>query len=377
MTYIDALTNFWRSSGFTVLDGGQTVMIIIAFFLVFIAVRRKLQAQILIPIALGIILANIPINFISGPGGFLSGLYSFGIDNEFLLIFFFIGLGAMADFGPLIARPKTGLLGIASQAGIFIAFMGALLLAKPFNFSLADAASIGILGAADGVTSIFITSKLSPAIFGVVVITAYFYAAILPVLQPPIMRMLVSEKERKIRMNELRGVSRAEKLVVASAVLVLCIIFVPGVSPLIGAFVFGNLLKESRVADRLSKAARDELLDITTIFLGLTVGSMLSAADFLKWETLGIILLGFIAVITGTITGVLSAKLMNKLSREPVNPLIGSAGVSALPVASRVVYTEGARYDSGNQLLLHAMGPNVAGLLASLIIAGVFLSILG
>ena len=352
-------------------------MIAIGFFLVFIAVIRKFQAQVLIPLALGIILANVPISFISGPNGILKSLYSFGIVKEFFLIFFFIGLGAMADFGPLIARPKTGLLGLASQVGIFVTFILALLFANTFGFSLKGSAVIGIIGAADGVTAMFLSSKLSPEIFGAVVVTAYFYIAVLPVLQPPIMRMLVTEEERKIRMQELDEVSRVKKLVTASLVLILCIIFVPVVSPLVGAFVFGNILKESRVADRLAKAARDELLDITTIFLGLTAGSMLSASSFLRVQTLGIVILGFIAVITGTFTGVLLAKIMNKLSKEPVNPLIGAAGVSALPVSARVVYTEGAKYDAKNQLLLHAMGANVAGLMASLITAGIFLSILG
>jgi len=377
MSDVTVLANFWKSSGITVLTGGQVLMIAIGFFLVFIAVIKKLQAQILIPLALGIILANVPISFISGPTGFLGSLYSFGIVKEFFLIFFFIGLGAMADFGPLIANPKTGLLGLASQVGIFVTFIITLLLANTFGFSLKGAAVVGILGAADGATAMFLSSKLSPEIFGAVVVTAYFYIAVLPVLQPPIMRMLVTEEERKIRMQSLKGVSRTAKLVTASLVLILCIIFVPSVSPLVGAFVFGNILKESRVADKLTKAARDELLDITTIFLGLTAGSMLSASSFLKLETLGIVILGFLAVITGTFTGVLLAKIMNKLSKEPVNPLIGAAGVSALPVASRVVYTEGARYDAKNQLLLHAMGPNVAGLIASLITAGIFLSILG
>jgi oxaloacetate decarboxylase beta subunit len=284
----------------------------------------------------------------------------------------------MTDFGPLIANPKMLILGAAAQFGIFFTFFGSILLAKyaGLPFGLKEAASIGIIGGADGPTAIFVSSQLAPQLLGAIAVAAYSYMALVPVIQPPIMKALTSEKERKIEMKQLRTVSKTEKILFPIALLLLCIILLPSATPLIGALVFGNLVRECGVVERLSKTLQNELTNIVTIFLGLAVGSKLGAEQFLRLETLGILLLGLIAFCVGTATGVLFAKIMNACCKNKINPLVGAAGVSAVPMAARVVNKEGQKYNPHNYLLMHAMGPNVAGVIGSAVAAGVFLAIL-
>ena len=288
-----------------------------------------------------------------------------------------MGVGALTDFGPLLANPKTALLGAAAQFGIFTTLIGAVALGglSWLDFSLKDAAAIGIIGGADGPTAIFLASKLSPRLLGAIAVAAYSYMALVPIIQPPIMKLLTSRKERSIKMEQLRYVSKAEKILFPLVVLAICILLLPSATPLIGALMFGNLIRECGVADRLSKAAQNELMNIVTIFLGLAVGSKLSAEAFLTLETLGILLLGLIAFAIGTTTGILLAKLMNVSSRKKINPLIGAAGVSAVPMAARVANKVGQQANPSNYLLMHAMGPNVAGVIGSAVAAGVLLAI--
>jgi oxaloacetate decarboxylase beta subunit len=287
----------------------------------------------------------------------------------------------MTDFGPLIAHPKTALLGAAAQFGIFTALLGALALSQwlgpqlGFHFSPRDAASIGIIGGADGPTAIFLARKLSPQLLGAIAVAAYSYMALVPIIQPPIMRLLTSRKERVVVMNQLRPVSKREKILFPLVVLGICILLLPDATPLIGALMFGNLVRESGVVERLSRTIQNSLINIVTILLGLTVGSKLQAEQFLRIETLGILLLGLFAFAVGTAAGVLLGKLMNRMSKEPINPLIGAAGVSAVPMAARVASKEGQKYNPHNYLLMHAMGPNVAGVIGSAVAAGVLLSL--
>jgi oxaloacetate decarboxylase beta subunit len=284
----------------------------------------------------------------------------------------------MTDFGPLIANPKTALLGAAAQFGIFTTLLGALALAglPGFDFTVADAAAIGIIGGADGPTSIFVASQLSPRLLGAIAVAAYSYMALVPIIQPPVMRLLTTKEERMIKMEQLRHVTKTEKIIFPIATLGLCIVLLPSATPLVGMLMFGNLLKEAGVTDRLSNAAQNELMNIVTIFLGLSVGSKLQADKFLNIETIGILLLGLVAFVVGTAAGLLLAKLMNKLSpKHPINPLIGAAGVSAVPMAARVANKVGKDENPHNYLLMHAMGPNVAGVIGSAIAAGVLLSI--
>lgn len=357
---------------------GRVIMIFIVFILFYLAIAKKFEPLLLLPIAFGGLLANIPIANIIGHGGFIGVLFDAGIKNELFPLIIFMGVGAMTDFGPLIANPKTALLGAAAQFGIFGSLIGALLLTQYtpfFHFSLKDASAISIIGGADGPTSIFVASKLSPDLMGAIAVAAYSYMALVPIIQPPIMRFLTTKEERQIQMKQLRKVSKLEKLIFPLTVLMLSILILPESTPLIGALTFGNFAKVSGVVDRLSNTMQNSLINIVTIFLGLGVGSKLAAEKFLIPDTLGILAIGLVAFAIGTASGVLMAKIMNKFSKDPINPLIGSAGVSAVPMAARVSNKIGMEENRSNFLLMHAMGPNVAGVIGSAVAAGVLLSI--
>lgn len=377
MKIVDALTNVLNATGLANFTLGQVLMILVGFLLIYLAIVKHFEPLLLIPIGFGGILANIPLAGIAEAGGFIGIIYDFGIANSLFPLLIFMGVGALTDFGPLLANPKTALLGAAAQFGIFTTLIGAVALGglSWLDFSLKDAAAIGIIGGADGPTAIFLASKLSPRLLGAIAVAAYSYMALVPIIQPPIMKLLTSRKERSIKMEQLRYVSKAEKILFPLVVLAICILLLPSATPLIGALMFGNLIRECGVADRLSKAAQNELMNIVTIFLGLAVGSKLSAEAFLTLETLGILLLGLIAFAIGTTTGILLAKLMNVSSRKKINPLIGAAGVSAVPMAARVANKVGQQANPSNYLLMHAMGPNVAGVIGSAVAAGVLLAI--
>ena len=377
MNFVQSISNVWQSTGISNFSWGQVVMIIVGLVLIYLAVVKEFEPLLLIPIGIGGILANVPLAGIGGPNGFIGVIYDFGIANGIFPLFIFMGVGALTDFGPLLAHPKTALLGAAAQFGIFTTLLGALALgAFPWlDFSLADAASIGIIGGADGPTAIFLASRLSPDLLGAIAVAAYSYMALVPIIQPPIMKLLTSRRERAIKMEQLRYVSKTEKVVFPIAVLGICILLLPSATPLIGALMFGNLVKECGVADRLAKAASNELMNIVTIMLGLSIGSKLAAEKFLNLETLGILVLGLVAFAIGTATGILLGKLMNSLSKKPINPLIGAAGVSAVPMAARVASKVGQQANPNNYLLMHAMGPNVAGVIGSAVAAGVLLAI--
>ena len=359
---------------------GRIIMIVICFVLFYLAIKKGFEPLLLIPIGFGGILANIPIAEIAGADGMLGIIYNMGITNGFFPLLIFMGVGAMTDFGPLLANPKTALLGGAAQFGIFGSLVAAVLLSQyvpGINFTLEQAAAISIIGGADGPTSIFIASALAPELLGAIAVAAYSYMALVPVIQPPIMRAFTSVTERKIRMKSTRKVSKLEKIIFPLVVVMLTLLILPDASPLIGALCLGNFAKESGVVDRLSDTMQNSLINIVTIFLGLGVGSKLAAEQFLVAETMGIMAIGLLAFSAGTAMGVLMAKLMNLLSSKDnqINPLIGAAGVSAVPMAARVVSKEGQQYDSSNILLMHAMGPNVAGVIGSAVAAGVLLSI--
>ena len=352
---------------------GRVIMFIIVGLLFYLAVAKGFEPLLLLPIAFGGLLANIPLAGIGGEEGMLGIIYNMGIANGFFPLLIFMGVGAMTDFGPLLANPKTAILGGAAQFGIFGSLVGAVAI----GFNLQDASAISIIGGADGPTSIFIANALAPHLLGAIAVAAYSYMALVPVIQPPIMRALTTEAERKIKMPKLRQVHKLEKLFLPILILMLAVIFLPESTPLIGAFAFGNFAKQSGVVDRLSDTMQNSLINVVTIFLGLGVGSKLAADKFLVLDTMGIMLIGLIAFSVGTATGVLMAKLMNKLSPadQQINPLIGAAGVSAVPMSARVVSKVGQEYDKSNILLMHAMGPNVAGVVGSAVAAGVLLSI--
>lgn len=352
---------------------GAPIMIVVCLFLLWLGIKKQFEPLLLVPIAFGGLLSNIPVCDMAGPNGFLGIVYEMGIHRGLFPLIIFMGVGAMTDFGPLIANPKTLLLGGAAQFGIF----GALLMALVcFGFTLPQAGAIGIIGGADGPTSIFVTSKLAPELLGAIAVAAYSYMALVPVIQPPIMKLLTTDAERKIEMKQLREVSKREKIVFPIAVLVLCAIFLPDACPLVGALTFGNLCKECGVTDRLSDTMQNALINIVTIFLGLSVGSKLSAEQFLTPQTLFILILGIIAFSLATAAGIIMAKIMNLFLKEKINPLIGSAGVSAVPMAARVSNKVGLEYNPQNYLLMHAMGPNVAGVIGSAVAAGVLLSLI-
>lgn len=354
----------------------KLVMIIIGCVLLYLAMVKKFEPLLLIPIGFGAILTNIPMGGIAQEGGLFKYFFDVGIATEVCPLLIFLGIGALTDFGPLIANPKTALLGAAAQLGIFITIIGALLLTKyaGFSFSMQDACSIGIIGGADGPTSIFLSSQLAPNLMGGIAVAAYSYMALVPLIQPPIMRLLTTKKERAIVMEQMRPVSRTEKIIFPLIVLFACILLLPTAAPLIGLLAFGNLLRESGVVERLSKTAQNELINIVTIVLGLGISVKMSAERFLRIETLGIIVLGLVAFAASTAGGVLFGKIMCKWTHGKVNPLIGAAGVSAVPMAARVAAVEGQRENPTNYLLMHAMGPNVAGVIGTAIVAGVLLA---
>ena len=357
---------------------GRVIMFIIIFILFYLAIAKGFEPLLLLPIAFGGLLANIPVANMSGPHGMLGIIYNMGIANEFFPLLIFMGVGAMTDFGPLLANPKTALLGGAAQFGIFGSLVGAAALSQytgMVDFTLKQCSAISIIGGADGPTSIFIASALAPEMLGAIAVAAYSYMALVPVIQPPIMKALTTEEERKIVMRTGRKVHRLEKLVFPVVVIMMIALVLPDAAPLMGAFAFGNFAKESGVVDRLSNEMQNSLINVVTIFLGFGVGMTLQADKFLVAETLGIMVIGLLAFAAGTAAGVLMAKLMNKFSEEPINPLIGSAGVSAVPMAARVSSKVGSDAKPGNILLMHAMGPNVAGVIGSAVAAGVLLSI--
>lgn len=357
---------------------GRLLMISVGALLIYLGVAKGFEPLLLIPIGMGAVLSNIPLAYINDEGGILRYVYDVGIETGVFPLIIFMGVGAMTDFGPMIANPKTALLGAAAQFGIFSTLIGALLLSQHvpgIEFSMQDAASIGIIGGADGPTSIFLASRLSPQLLGSIAVAAYSYMALVPIIQPPIMKLFTSEAERGIKMSQLRYVSKREKILFPVIVIILCALLLPSAAPLIGFLMFGNLMKECGVVDRLSDTTQNALINIVTIFLGLGVGSKLSAEKFLNLETLGIIILGLVAFSFGTSAGVIMAKLMNLFLKKKINPLIGSAGVSAVPMAARVSNKVGLESDPHNFLLMHAMGPNVAGVIGSAVAAGILLSV--
>ncbi|WP_258806506.1 sodium ion-translocating decarboxylase subunit beta [Pseudidiomarina sp. CB1] len=369
----------WQSTALAAFTWQQAVMMLVGALLLYLAIRKKFEPLLLLPIGFGAILANIPLAGFTEPGGILYYIYVVGIDTGVFPLLIFMGVGAMTDFGPLLANPRTLLLGAAAQFGIFATLFGAIALnAIPgFEFSMQDAAAIAIIGGADGPTAIFLASRLSPELLGAIAVAAYSYMALVPIIQPPIMKLLTTQEERSVRMEQLRQVGRREKIVFPLAVLFLTLLFLPTATPLVGMFCLGNLMREAGVVERLSKTAQNELINIVTIFLGLAVGSKLSASEFLTVETLGILALGAVAFSIGTASGVLMAKLMARFSKTPINPLIGAAGVSAVPMAARVVNKVGLDANQSNFLLMHAMGPNVAGVLGSAVAAGILLALVG
>ncbi len=422
----------WQSMGIANMSWGQGLMLCVGGLLIYLAIRKEFEPLLLLPIGFGCVLANIPVAGLAedavghllqdgspqqiaalaqllgspveqvvqawqhaSPAQHMAGLdlaegmgyepgmlrifYDVAIGSEIAPLLIFMGVGALTDFSALIAMPRTLLLGAAAQFGIFGTLLGALALnmVPGFDFSLADASAIAIIGGADGPTAIFVASKLAPDLLGAIAVAAYSYMALVPIIQPPIMRLLTSEAERRVEMSQLRPVSRLEKILFPLTVLALCGLFLPSAAPLIGMLTFGNLLRESGVVDRLSKAAQNEIINIVTIILGLSVGSKLQADKFLSVETLGILALGAIAFSVGTAAGVLMGKLMHRLSGGRVNPLIGAAGVSAVPMAARVVNKVGLESNHHNFLLMHAMGPNVAGVIGSAVAAGVLLAVVG
>lgn len=357
---------------------GRLIMFIIIFFLFYLAIAKGFEPLLLLPIAFGGLLANIPIANMTGEEGMLGIIYNMGIANEFFPLLIFMGVGAMTDFGPLLSNPKTALLGGAAQFGIFGSLVGAAALSQytgMVDFTLKQSAAISIIGGADGPTSIFIASALAPELLGAIAVAAYSYMALVPVIQPPIMRALTTKEERRIVMKSTRKVNKLEKLIFPLIVIMMIALILPDAAPLMGSFALGNFAKESGVVDRLSNEMQNSLINIVTIFLGLGVGSKLASDSFLVAETMGIMIIGLLAFSAGTAAGVLMAKVMNKFSKEPINPLIGAAGVSAVPMAARVVSKVGSEARPGNILLMHAMGPNVAGVIGSAVAAGVLLSI--
>lgn len=366
----------WESTGLYNISGPQASMMAVGFLLLFLAIKKGFEPLLLLPIGFGAILSNIPVAGMTDEGGILYYLYG-GIKSGVFPLLIFMGVGAMTDFGPMLANPKTLLLGAAAQFGIFGTLFGALALnsVPGMDFTLKQAAAIAIIGGADGPTAIYVASKLAPELLGAIAVAAYSYMALVPLIQPPIMRALTTVEERKIEMQQLRTVTQTEKIVFPLMLIILTAFLLPSAAPLVGMFCLGNLMNAAGVVERLSKTAQNELINIVTIFLGLSVGSKLSAEAFLKLETLGILGLGAIAFSIGTASGVLMAKLMNRFSSTPINPLIGAAGVSAVPMAARVANKVGQEHNPYNFLLMHAMGPNVAGVIGSAVAAGVLLSL--
>ncbi|HIB30405.1 MAG TPA: sodium ion-translocating decarboxylase subunit beta [Candidatus Thioglobus sp.] len=376
---MEQLNLLWSNTGLNQMVWGQGLMLLVGMLLLYLAIVKNFEPLLLLPIGFGAILANIPGAGIAEGSGILHVFYVIGIESGAFPLIIFMGVGALTDFGPLLANPKTLLLGAAAQFGIFATLLGAIGLTTigVFDFSLTDAAAIGIIGGADGPTSIYVASKLAPDLLGAIAVASYSYMALVPLIQPPIMRALTTEKERQIEMVQLREVSQSEKIIFPIMLLMLVALLLPDAAPLLGMFAFGNLMKESGVVDRLSDTTQNALINIVTIFLGLAVGSKLMADKFLQPETLGILLLGMVAFAIGTACGVIMAKTMNLFSKNKINPLIGSAGVSAVPMAARVSNKVGLESNPHNFLLMHAMGPNVAGVIGSAIAAGIMIQFLG
>lgn len=377
--FTDAIIKIWTTSGFAALTWQYLIMIVISCVLMYLAIVKKFEPLLLLPIAFGVLLANLPLGgLMDAPhssteaGGMLYYLY-LGVKKGIYPSLIFLGIGAMTDFGPLIARPVSLLLGAAAQLGIAVAFVVAITL----GFTPQEAASIGIIGGADGPTAIYLTSKLAPHLLPAIAIAAYSYMALIPLIQPPLMRALTTKKEREIVMEQLRDVSKLERVCFPVVVTILCILLLPAVAPLIGMLMLGNIFKESGVVERLSSTVQNAMINIVTIFLGVTVGATAVADTFLKPDTLKIIFLGLMAFIFSTIGGLLFGKLLSLLSGGKINPLIGSAGVSAVPMAARVSQVEGQKANCTNYLLMHAMGPNVAGVIGSAVAAGILLSLFG
>jgi carboxybiotin decarboxylase len=376
--FIETLQKLWATSGFNTLTYQQAIMLVIACVLIYLAVVKKFEPLLLLPIAFGMLLANLPIAGLmdepvgKAPGGLLYYIYQ-GVKLGIYPSLIFLGIGAMTDFGPLIARPSSLLLGAAAQLGIYTAFM----VARMLGFTVQEASSIGIIGGADGPTAIFLTTRLAPDLLPAIAIAAYSYMALIPLIQPPIMRGLTTKKERECKMAQLRNVSKTEKILFPIVITIFSCLLLPSVAPLIGMLMLGNLFRESGVVDRISSTAQNELINIVTIFLGVTVGATARAERFLQVQTLEIIALGLFAFIFSTIGGTLFGKVMYYVTKGKVNPLIGSAGVSAVPMAARVSQIEGQRANPSNYLLMHAMGPNVAGVIGSAVAAGFLLAMFG
>ena len=369
----------WNNTGLYQMVWGQGLMLLVGILLIYLAIVKKFEPLLLLPIGFGALLSNIPGANLAVDGGILHLFYMVGIESGAFPLIIFMGVGALTDFGPLLANPKTLILGAAAQFGIFATLLGAVGLSAlgVFDFTLKQAAAIGIIGGADGPTSIYVASILAPELLGAIAVASYSYMALVPLIQPPIMRAMTTEKERQIKMVQLREVSKTEKIIFPIILLLLVALLLPAAAPLLGMFAFGNLMKESGVVNRLSDTTQNALINIVTIFLGLAVGSKLMADKFLQFDTLGILLLGLVAFAIGTMSGLLMAKLMNIFSKNKVNPLIGSAGVSAVPMAARVSNKVGLESDPHNFLLMHAMGPNVAGVIGSAIAAGIMIQFLG
>ena len=376
---MDLLNQLWQASGVYQISIGQLVMILVGFVLLYLAIAKKFEPLLLVTIGFGGILSNIPGVEIATGDGLLHLVYTVGIETGAFPLIIFMGVGAMTDFGPLLANPRTLFLGAAAQFGIFATLLGALGLTSlgVMDFSLKEAAAIGIIGGADGPTAIYVAGQLAPELLGAIAVAAYSYMALVPIIQPPIMKALTTEKERAIEMVQLREVSKLEKIVFPLLLLLLVAMLLPSAAPLLGMFCFGNLMKECGVVDRLSDTTQNALINVVTIFLGLAVGSKLQAHIFLTWETIGILLLGMVAFAIGTASGVLMAKGMNAITACPINPLIGAAGVSAVPMAARVANKVGLEANAQNFLLMHAMGPNVAGVIGSAVAAGIMILFAG
>ena len=376
---MELIDQLWAGSGLAQISSGQATMILVSLILLYLAIARKFEPLLLVTIGFGGLLSNIPGVEIATGDGLLHLIYVVGIETGAFPLLIFMGVGAMTDFGPVLANPKTFLLGAAAQFGIFATLLGALALTSMgwMDFSLSQAAAIGIIGGADGPTAIFVAGKLAPELLGAIAIAAYSYMALVPIIQPPIMRALTNEQERSIVMVQLRDVSQLERIIFPLLLLLLVAFLLPSAAPLLGMFCFGNLMRECGVVERLADTTRNSLINIVTIMLGLGVGSKLQAENFLTTETLGILVLGMLAFAIGTASGVLMAKLMNRLSSTPINPLIGAAGVSAVPMAARVVNKVGLESNPQNYLLMHAMGPNVAGVIGSAVAAGLMIMLVG
>ena len=372
---MELVETIWTESGIYQVTAGQAIMLVVCLVLLYLGIARKFEPLLLVTIGFGGLLSNIPGAGVADPGGLLYYAYEVGIKSGAFPLIIFMGVGALTDFGPLLANPRTLFLGAAAQFGIFATLLGALGMTQLgwMDFSLREAAAIGIIGGADGPTAIYVAGQLAPDLLGAIAVAAYSYMALVPIIQPPIMRALTSESERKIEMKQLREVTRTERILFPLLLLLLVGLLLATAAPLLGMLAFGNLMRVCGVVERLSDTTQNALINIVTIFLGLAVGSKLSAEQFLVVDTLGILVLGMVAFAIGTASGVLMGKLMNRLSTQPVNPLIGAAGVSAVPMAARVASKVGLEANPHNILLMHAMGPNVAGVIGSAVAAGIMI----